>query len=145
MSPGILLMEWPMKLQRRSSNEKGKPERNQSALPKSDKKANVGSEPYSLNLRIESPPLVSFGPPEDSSGALLSGILDLTPRQVANGLETTVEVEKLEMKLIMEVTTRRPIGHNCPTCTVRSKVLNTWTFIASRHVLPYNGGNRHGF
>ena len=136
-----------MKLQRRSSNEKGKPQRKESPVPKADKdkRAIAGNEPFSINLRIESPPLVSFGPPEDSSGALLSGILDLVPRQTASIPESTFEVQKLEMKLEMEVTTRRPIGHNCPACTVRSKVLNTWTFIASRRVLPYNGGNRHGF
>lgn len=134
-----------MKLQRRTSNEKTKPQRKESPLSKSDKKGNAGNDPFTLNLRIESPPLVSFGPPEDSSGALLSGILDIIPRQQLNATESTFEVDKLEMKLVMEVTTRRPIGHNCPACTVRAKVLNTWTFIASRRALPYNGGNRHGF
>jgi arrestin-related trafficking adapter 1 len=134
-----------MKIQRRSSNEKNnKPAKKEPlAATKSDKKIQPGSEPYSLSIRFESPPLVAFGPPEDSSGALLSGILDLTPRQLPN--ITSFEVDKLEMKLVMEVSTRRPIGHNCPACTTRSKILHTWMFIPSRRTFPYNNGNKHGF
>ena len=111
-------------------------------MPKHDKKAQA-NEAYTLNIQLESPPLVSYGPPDDSSGALMSGVLHLTPRQVTVKNES-FEVDKLEMKLIMDVTTHKPIGHNCPACATRSKVLNTWIFILSHRVLQYNGGAAHG-
>ena len=137
-------MDWPAKMQRRHSNEKHKlPKREQSPVPKHDKKTQA-NDAYTLNIRLESPPLVSYGPPDDSSGALMSGVLDLTPRQISVKNES-FEVDKLEMKLIMDVTTHKPIGHNCPACATRSNVLNTWVFIPSHRVLPYNGDAAHGF
>ena len=142
-------MDWPMKIQRRVSNEGKKPQK-KSPSPKPDKKsslhATAGNEAFTLKIRIESPPLVAFGPPEDSSGALLSGILDLYPNTPANATaDRTFDVEKLEMKFIMEVTTRRPIGHNCPACATRSRVFHTWTLIPTRMTLQYNNGAAHGF
>jgi hypothetical protein len=142
-------MDWPMKLQaRRSSNEKAqKPHKKDLTVPKSPKHSPTvpGNDALTLKIRIESPPLVAFGPPEDSTGALLSGILDLFARAPTNPVDKTFEVEKLEMKLIMEVTTRRPIGHHCPACATREKVLNTWVFIPSRRTLAFNHGAAHGF
>ena len=143
-------MDWPIKIQRRVSNEGKKPHKKSVSSPKPDKKSNqhssAGSEAFTLKIQIESPPLVAFGPPEDSSGALLSGILDLYPNTPTNATaERTFDVEKLEMKFVMEVNTRRPIGHNCPACTTRSKVLHTWTFIQTRKTLQYNNGAAHGF
>ena len=100
-----------------------------------------------LQIRIESPPLVAFGPPEDSSGALLSGILHLYPRlqSSADLSNASFVVEKLEMTFVMEVTTKRPLKRDCPTCTTRSKVLHTWALIPSRMTLQYNNGAPHGF
>ena len=142
-------MDWSMKLQpRRGSNEKmQKPSKKDSVAPKSPKPSPTvpGNDVFTLKIRIESPPLVAFGPPEDSSGALLSGLLDLFARAPTNPVDKTFEVEKLEMKLIMEVTTRRPIGHHCPTCATREKVLQTWVFIPSRRTLAFNNGASHGF
>jgi arrestin-related trafficking adapter 1 len=137
-------MDWPAKMQRRHSNEKPKlPKKEQSPVPKHEKKAQV-NEAYTLSIRFESPPLVSYGPPDDSSGALMSGVLDLTPRQITVKNDS-FEVDKLEMKLIMDVTTHKPIGHHCPACATRSKILNTWVFIPSHRVLQYNNGVALGF
>jgi arrestin-related trafficking adapter 1 len=144
--PGLLSMDWPMKLQRRLSNEKPRPSKKDIIAPKLDKKAVAASvEPFSLKIRIESPPLVAYGPPDASSGALLSGILDLYSRPPFNPNDKTFEVAKLEMKLVMTITTRRPIGHNCPACANKTKILHTWVFIPSRQTLPYQSGAPHGF
>src|SRR5208282_830035 len=149
ISPGFMLvMDWPMKIQRRGSNEKQKPAKKPSGSPKTLPVLPTSvAEAFTLKIRIESPPLVAFGPPEDSSGALLSGILELYPRKTVNGsAETTFDIAKLEMKFVMEVSTRRPVGHNCPACTTRSKVLHTWTLIPSRKTLNYNNnGAPHSF
>ena len=143
-------MDWPLKIPRRASNEGKKPQKKSPSSPKPDKKSNLhtspGNEAFTLKIQIESPPLVAFGPPEDSSGALLSGILNLYPNASASvTAEGTFDVEKLEMKFVMEVVTRRPIGHNCPACTTRSRVLHTWTLIPTRKTLQYNNGAAHGF
>jgi len=134
-----------LRQQRRGSNEKAKPNKKDIIGLKADKKTSAASEPFSLNIRIESPPLVSYGPPEDSSGALLSGILDLIPHAASNVIDNIFEVAKLEMKLIMEVGTRRPIGHNCPACSTRSQTLHTWNLIPSNRKFPYNNGAKQGF
>ena len=135
-----------MKIQRRVSNENKKPAKKPGSPKSLPQNLNSAvNEAYSIKIRIESPPLVAFGPPEDSSGALLSGILDLYPRTTATVPETTFDIAKLEMKFIMEVSTRRPIGHHCPTCTTRSNVLYTWSFIPSRKTLNYNNGAAHSF
>ena len=143
----MLVMDWPKKIQRRGSNEKQKPAKKPSGSPKTlPVIPSSVTEPFTLKIRIESPPLVAFGPPEDSTGALLSGILELCPRKPANGsTETTIDIAKLEMRFLMEVSTRRPIGHNCPACTTRSKVLHTWTLIPSRKTLNYNNGTPYSF
>src|SRR5579859_572773 len=138
-------MDWPSKMQRRHSNDKLKiPKKEQSPTPKHNKKSHTSNEEYTLSIQFESPPLVSYGPPDDSSGALMSGVLDLAPRQTTIKNDS-FEVDKLEMSLIMEITTKRPIGHNCPACATRSKVLNTWVFIPSHRVLQYNAGMAHSF
>src|SRR5579862_5680274 len=135
-----------LKSPRRGSNEKtNKPTKKEIAGIKSDKKLPLSNDLFTLDIRLESPPLVSYGPPEESTGALLSGILDVKPNGPSNPVDNVFEVEKLEMKLIMEVGTRRPIGHNCPACAIRSQTLNTWTFIPSHRQFPYNNGNKQGF
>ena len=141
-------MDWTVKIQRRGSNEKQT--RNASASPNPEKRAHhpitsLVNEAFTLKIRIESPPLVAFGPPEDSSGALMSGILDLYPRFPTNSARRAFEVGKLELKLVMEVTTRRPICHDCPACATRSKVLHTWVMIGSRKSLSYNNGAPYSF
>src|SRR5947207_7803235 len=113
-----------MKIQRRSN----KPVKNAGKAKK-----HAGGEAFTLKVQIESPPLVAFGPPDVSSGALLFGRLELFPRTLHNALVDTFKVAKLEMKLIMEITTKRPIRHNCPDCTIRSKAIHTWE-IGRAHV-----------
>lgn len=138
MVPG-LLMEWPMKTQRPSKKDILTPKEKKALLA-----SNGGNEAYDLFINIESPPLVAFGPPQDSSGALMSGIVDLVPRMPPDA-DNVFHVERLEMRLIMEIRTHRPAGHNCPACATRSTVLHTWALIPSRMQLAYNGGARHSF
>jgi arrestin-related trafficking adapter 1 len=49
------------------------------------------------------------------------------------------------MKLVMEVTTRRPIGEKCPACATQSKILHTWVFIATPRVLAANKSHSFPF
>jgi arrestin-related trafficking adapter 1 len=139
MAPG-LLAEWPMKLtqKRNSSGKKTKPKRAAaSKLPDLNHKYPRG-EAFMLKIEIESPPLVSYGPPDYSTGALLSGILSLIPHiPPANLDQRSFGVSKLEMRLVMEIVTQRPIGLDCLACSTTTKVLNTWTFIATPRMMLY--------
>jgi arrestin-related trafficking adapter 1 len=144
-------MDWTMKIPRRAPDGKAtKSPRKETSSPKTEKRSSDAvapaiTEPFALKIRIESPPLVAFGPPEDSSGALMSGILELYPLVLADPASKTFEVAKLELKLLMEVTTRRPISQDCPACATRSKMLHKWVMIGSRKTLLYNNGAAHDF
>src|SRR5437667_7196575 len=97
----FFLMDWHMIRPRGLSNEDKKRPRKYDSSSKSEKILTRRNEAtYSLRIRIESPPLVAFGPPETSTGALLSGILDLyPPAPPTNSCDATFDVGKLEMKL----------------------------------------------
>src|SRR5271168_3696566 len=105
---------------RRFSNEKSKPGKVEFRGDNKSPVAN-GDARYALGIRMESPPLVSYGRPEDSTGSLLSGILDVTPLTPATSKDGTFEVERLEMRLIIETETQRPMTNHCPQCKVQQQ------------------------
>ena len=78
--------------------------------------------PAKLELIVESPPLVSYGPPSLSSGALFSGQLRLSV------LEKSVTFESISVQLLRSVTLKKPVGKDCPVCTSDTEELKKWTF-----------------
>ncbi|KAF3910763.1 hypothetical protein ABW20_dc0100604 [Dactylellina cionopaga] len=86
----------------------------------------------SLNIQIESPPIVCYGPASESSGALLSGMVWLTVAP------WEIELESLKMSFQSTVTTKKPVMIGCPDCTSKTTDLNTWEFIAGIH--PVSNG-----
>lgn len=84
-------------------------------------------EPASLNITIESPPLVFYGSTSTSSGALLSGRLsiDVLP------FKKQVEFTSLDMALNAIITTKKPVAKDCHACSNRSNALNTWNFLSA--------------
>lgn len=85
----------------------------------------------SLNVQIESPPIVCYGPASESSGALLSGMLWLTVAP------WEIELESLKMTFQTIVTTKKPVMINCPDCTSKTTDLNTWEFISGVHPVSH--------
>lgn len=81
--------------------------------------------PARLDVIIESPPLVFYGTPANSSGALLSGRL----RVAVAELPGTVTLHKFDMRLTLNVTTKKPVSRDCPNCATRTEELNYWDFI----------------
>ncbi|KAG9230144.1 hypothetical protein BJ875DRAFT_166020 [Amylocarpus encephaloides] len=77
----------------------------------------------SLEASIESPPLVFYGPASSSTGALLSGLLNLTIH------EDFMPIESFSMKLALEVSRKKPFHTHCQECSHRSKELFTWRFL----------------
>lgn len=76
-----------------------------------------------LDVTIESPPLVFFGPAASSSGALLSGQL------VLNIHEDLMAIESFKMRLALEVTRKKPFHAHCQECSKQCTDLTTWTFL----------------
>jgi hypothetical protein len=81
------------------------------------------SLPGRLRVQMESPPLVFYGSPATSSGALLSGQLRL---EVDGEL---VQIETFEMTLGVEVTMKKPFQPHCDDCTKQVTKLSSWNFL----------------
>ncbi|MCJ1474878.1 hypothetical protein MMC13_003538 [Lambiella insularis] len=84
----------------------------------------VPAKPAKLDIAIESPPLVMYGPTTSSSGALFSGQLKL------NVSDEQVKLQQFEMQLLARTTTKKPISKDCPDCRTQSTELHKWTFLS---------------
>jgi hypothetical protein len=77
----------------------------------------------SLSIKIESPPLVFYGHPKDSTGALLSGLITLyTPADLDTTWQTLTVVLRAETQI------KRPVHVGCPNCAKTIDIIHTWTF-----------------
>ena len=99
----------------------------------------VPHKPAKLDIEIESPPLVCYGPSSASTGALLSGQL------IIEVIDEEVKLNKLEMKLVAKVVTRKPVVKDCTDCGTKSTDLNYWNFFSEPktykkgiHKLPFS-------
>ncbi|KAK9450296.1 uncharacterized protein V1518DRAFT_413481 [Limtongia smithiae] len=86
------------------------------------------AKPLSLKFLIESPPLICYGPPAQSTGALLSGLLFL---DVADSLP----MKSVVLELIQEITVGAPAIPHCKECHKRVNVLKRWNLLNSEVVL----------
>jgi hypothetical protein len=87
-----------------------------------------------LNMDIESPPIVFYNSPSASTGALLSGQLKI------NVAEPHMALKTLEMHLLAVVTTKKPVAPHCPDCLTQTTELHKWEFIATPVTLTLNHG-----
>ena len=97
------------------------------------------SKSATLDFEMESPPLVMHGPPEHSSGALLSAKLKL------NVADVGIQLSALEMKLLMKLTTKKPVSKDCPNCITTTTEITNWrfltqptTYMAGTHSFPFS-------
>ena len=88
------------------------------------------AKPAKLDIVVESPPLVSYNSPANSTGALFSALLkiDVSAQEVT--------IESLEMHLVQTVTLKRPVQSNCPECTIQSDELKSWAFVKEQRKMP---------
>ena len=97
------------------------------------------TKPANLAIDMESPPLVFYGSPSHSTGALLSGQLLLTVT------DPDINLQTFQMALVARVTNRRPITKDCPNCQVKENDIFTWKFLtepthykAGTHTFPFS-------
>lgn len=91
--------------------------------PRTSSKSILQHVPVKLEMEIESPPVVLYGQPSTSSGALLSGILHLTVS------DENMAIESFGMKLAVDVKMKKPFHAHCAECTTQSTELTKWTFV----------------
>ncbi|RJE20963.1 ubiquitin-dependent endocytosis [Aspergillus sclerotialis] len=87
-----------------------------------------------LDVIVESPPVVCYGPPSNSTGALFSGRLKIAVSESVGA----ITLDKLEMSLMSKTTTKKPVSRDCPNCATRTDELNNWNFLTESLTL------RHG-
>jgi hypothetical protein len=91
----------------------------------SDKKKVEPHKAVTLNMVVESPPVVFYNSPERSSGALFSGQLQLdvhTPH---------VTLDTLEMRFLAITTTKKPVQGHCPDCTQQETPVHKWELVTA--------------
>jgi hypothetical protein len=93
-----------------------------------------------LKIQIESPPLMLYGNPSESTGALMSGQLQLHITS-----SDPIGANVLQMRLIAQSDFTKPVSHHCADCSVIKKDLKTWDFIEDVielkpgvHVYPFS-------
>lgn len=79
--------------------------------------------PGTLDMVVESPPLVFYNSPQTSTGALFSGQLKL------NITEPQVTIERFEMRLVATVTTKKPVAQHCTDCSTQTTEIHKWEFL----------------
>jgi hypothetical protein len=85
-----------------------------------------------LNMSVESPPIVFYNSAQSSTGAIFSGQL------MMNIHEPYVTINKFEMRLLAIVSTKKPVAPHCPDCSAQTTEIHTWEF------LTHPASLRHG-
>ena len=91
-----------------------------------DSKTSMKHEPKKLaelDLLVESPSLVMYHTPEQSSGALFSAKLKVTVPKAE------IVLESLNMRLVSVATYKMPFVANCPACAKQETELQRWAFL----------------
>ncbi|CAI6308432.1 unnamed protein product [Periconia digitata] len=111
--------------------------------PKSTPKAGSPRlEPHAaavMNMKVESPPLVFYNSPQESSGALLSGLLLIDVH------DPYITLDKFEMKLLAVVTTKKPVHANCADCANQITEIKKWDFISAPVSLRHGKDHSYPF
>lgn len=99
--------------------------------PQDTKKLN-----YNLSIHIESPPIILYGNPQESTGSIISGILRL--ENVA-----LIDLNKVTLSLIQTMKYTKPfiLPHSnsistCDDCKVRTNELARWDVLTIRATFP---------
>ena len=81
-------------------------------------------KPAKIEIAIESPPLVSYGTMENSTGALMSGQLRL------HVTDQSVRLDKFELELVAKIKFDKPVSKDCSECQINTNRLKKWDIIS---------------
>ncbi|KAI9043490.1 alpha-arrestin [Aspergillus affinis] len=85
----------------------------------------VSGSSAKLDVTVESPPLVCYGTPANSTGALFSGRLKIAVTERAE----QIFLDKFDMRLMTKITTKKPVSRECSSCSSRTDELTHWNFL----------------
>ncbi|CAK3858224.1 related to arrestin (or S-antigen), N-terminal domain [Lecanosticta acicola] len=111
-------------LAKKKDRSRSKDQRRADSKDKSSKepKSPPQPKPVKMNLVMESPPVVLIDSPQQSSGALISGRLQVTPN-----IEHAT-LQSITMYLECTTTTKRPVQERCRNCLSQVQDLYEWNF-----------------
>ncbi|KAF2718089.1 hypothetical protein K431DRAFT_231593 [Polychaeton citri CBS 116435] len=91
-------------------------------------------KPVKLNMFMESPPAMFIESPASSSGALISGRVQVTPNY------SSVTITSIAMFLEATVSTKRPVADRCRECASQINDLFEWKFLSQPKVYESSKG-----
>ncbi|KAL9115065.1 MAG: hypothetical protein Q9227_000859 [Pyrenula ochraceoflavens] len=86
-----------------------------------------GAPKPKIDVLIDSPPLVFYGPPNNSSGALVSGSIKVGVSEP----HEKVDLKSLVLRITATVRTKKPVSSNCSQCKDRIQDLRKETLLSS--------------
>lgn len=87
-----------------------------------------------LDVIVESPPLICYGTPANSTGALFSGRLRVS---VSESVGAGVTLNSFDMRLVSKTSSKKPVSRDCQNCTTRTDQLTNWNFLTEPlHLKP---------
>ena len=107
----------------RAAGERASSEKRSSSKGSSHGSPKPPPPPAQLKMEIESPPLVFYGPPATSTGALLSGQLKLVVE------EAEVRLDSFGMGLYASTTSKNPVSTHCLDCISTVNRFSKWDFL----------------
>lgn len=81
------------------------------------------AKPAKIAIEMESPPLIFYGSPTISSGALMSGSLLFTVT------DPEITLQTFEMHLIARTSFKKPVIKDCSNCITKDTSLFSWKFL----------------
>ncbi|KAL1993216.1 hypothetical protein VTN49DRAFT_3165 [Thermomyces lanuginosus] len=87
--------------------------------------------PATLDMIVESPPLVFYDTPANSSGALFSGLFQITVPETPG----FVVLNEFSATLTKRLFTKKPVSNSCPDCTVKTEELKRWDLLVEPMLL----------
>lgn len=88
-----------------------------------------------FSIKLETPPAIMYGPPETSTGSLISGICDVD-LSGSGGVDGVVSLIDVSMAIVQEITYTLPpvVTKQFPNST-KKNVLATWDLLKHPHIL----------
>ena len=93
--------------------------------------------PLKLSIRLESPPLILYGKPSESTGTLLSGLFTLDILQA-----TPVPLKSVHIAIVQQIRTVKSHSGTCKNCLDHVNELARWDVLTHSNKLPHGS---HGY
>lgn len=119
-----------------SSNDKKDRSLSKDKHAKDSPRSPMRPKPVTMNLVMESPPVLMIDNPQQSSGALISGRLQVAPNT------DRAELQSITMYLECLTSTKRPVGDRCRNCMTQLKDLYEWHFLTKPKTFKSDQGTQ---